>query len=349
MLKKHFSKIVLLTTTGRESRAERALGKMRDHLLIESDSDVQVVKGILGSELPAPAWWRAGNGAWGCLQSHIRIVQDAWLEGLEDILILEDDILWVPETNAALDTIMPSLPKTWGQLYLGGQHTQRPEILSDNWLAARSVNRTHAYALNRRVMPQFLQHVSHAPDYIHSPWIKHIDHQLETAHQRGDWNVLAPRYWLAGQDENYSGINGRHHMPQWWDWCETGGDKHLPFVVLPKGFEYNPVDIPIHEGYDEIAVRNARDSLHSVAVYKAMVKIWHEAWGLRRLPAIRAASPDVSSIRDKCWGPGFLHMDKIKPEQFRELLAPERFKFTEPDSEEKQEESLAMSSDERQK
>ena len=51
------------------------------------------VRALSGDWCPPPAWFKAGNGAWGCLQSHIRIVQDAIMDGIDNFLVLEDDVL----------------------------------------------------------------------------------------------------------------------------------------------------------------------------------------------------------------------------------------------------------------
>ena len=36
---------------------------------------------------PAPAWWQAGDAAWGCLMSHVMAVQEALLDGVERLLL----------------------------------------------------------------------------------------------------------------------------------------------------------------------------------------------------------------------------------------------------------------------
>ena len=51
-----------------------------------------------------------------------------------------------------------------------------------------SVNRTHAYALNRKVFKLFYTHINNAEEYIGKK-NHHID-QLEIAHRKLAWNVL---------------------------------------------------------------------------------------------------------------------------------------------------------------
>lgn len=327
MLKNHFSKICMITIRGREKRADTALTRMLDQGLVARKDDVEIVHGVYGEELPAPAWWRAGNGAWGCLMSHTRVVQDAWQGQYKNVLILEDDVLWTPDAANKLNNIMPSLPQVWGQLYLGGQHRREPEPVSEHWMIGRSINRTHAYALNRSTMPLFLRHIWHAPDYIKARENRHIDHQLEAAHRRGDWNTLTPRYWLAGQGENTSSISGKRLRAHWWDWCDVNGEPNMPYVVLPDDYKYNPSETPLHEGYNKIAIRHICESLCPNALQHAMRKVWQEAFNLRRLPALRAGTDDQMALREKHWPAGLIYVDKLTPERITEFLAPERFTF----------------------
>ena len=56
-------------------------------------------------------------------------------------------------------------------------------------------------------------HISYMQDY-HSN--KHIDHQLELAHQRKDWPVYCPVKWICGQRAGTSNISGKDNPDQIW-------------------------------------------------------------------------------------------------------------------------------------
>jgi GR25 family glycosyltransferase involved in LPS biosynthesis len=85
--------------------------------------------------------------------SHVRAVQDALLDGVDRLLLLEDDVVFHARAPQWLDRLMSEVPEDWDQLYLGGQHLKEAWPVKEKpfiW-KARNVNRTHAYALQRRV------------------------------------------------------------------------------------------------------------------------------------------------------------------------------------------------------
>jgi len=52
------------------------------------------------------------------------------------------------------------------------------------------------------------------PDYVGTN--KHIDHQLELAHQRADWPVYCPAKWICGQRAGTSNVSGKTLAAMTW-------------------------------------------------------------------------------------------------------------------------------------
>lgn len=211
-----FDKVFIINLPFNEDRKER-LGNHLDAFNLVSWEKVEWVRAISGELCSPPQWFEGGAGAWGCLQSHIRIAQDATMDGIESYCVLEDDVLFHSNSATLLRRLMSSVPSDWGQIYLGGQHLESPCPLDGNpfILKCANVNRTHAYALKRRAFAQFQQHVLNAADYMGKAcW--HIDHQLGLAHGRWEWPVYAPAWWLAGQEEGSSSICGQRTRRIWW-------------------------------------------------------------------------------------------------------------------------------------
>ena len=77
--------------------------------------DITWTKAISGDWCPPPSWWGAGNGAWGCLMSHVRAVQDAMMDGVETLCLLEDDVLFHPKAGEMLERLLRELPGDWRQ------------------------------------------------------------------------------------------------------------------------------------------------------------------------------------------------------------------------------------------
>lgn len=197
----------------------------------------QRYRAIEGDKCPHPAWWRAGNGAWGCFCSHFRLAQDALMDGLPSYLVFEDDAVFAPDFAERLPEIMEQLEGVeWDQLYLGAQvlfkESYPPCPFRKGLIRGWNFNRTHAFAVNARFMVKFTQHIMHAPDYIkahvpYSPpkedgtgeireWFPHIDHQLGFLHERKEHLILGVHPWLCGQGASSSNVSGQKTEISWW-------------------------------------------------------------------------------------------------------------------------------------
>lgn len=293
-----FSRVVVISIDSPEgkTRADRALAELKKKGLSDK---AEVFRAIDAKLCPPPDWWVANPGAWGCMQSHYRIVQDALMDDLESVLIIEDDCIWQNDPAEMARQVIEQAPDDWGQIYFGGQH--RSDKLPE-WIAGRpaivkpsSVHRTHCYAIHKRCMSQFLQHIVHAPDYIEEakrPGGKkrHIDHQLEVAHKRGDWPVYCASFWLAGQGENTSSINGKTWETQWWHLPYHGSYLLLPIIVIdrdPTPGEMSCLHIGYHPKEDCPWIDAGYEKTKAEGDVKNMTSlIMLEAWKRQRLPAI---------------------------------------------------------------
>ena len=208
----HFDRVFLINCQHRPDRLEETMAEFKRSGMADP-SKVIVTKAIVGDYTGHSAGWGAGNGAWGCLQSHRRILEDllhmrderdalAWTSAL----ILEDDVFFLDNALEDFNRFIADAPPEWGQLYLGGQHQQKVTPTDNpNLKKGNSINRTHAYAVHQSSVKQIYQHISYMPDY--GPGI-HVDHQLELAHRRKDWPVYCPARWICGQRAGTSNISG---------------------------------------------------------------------------------------------------------------------------------------------
>lgn len=216
-LRKHFSRAHCVNLKYRPDRWEDFL----ERLACLGVTGVDRYEGISGDICQPPHWWRSGNGAWGCLMSHFRIVQDALTDGLDSVLIFEDDVCFSDDFAERLPSIMEEIDKlngNWDMLYLGGQHlyheTSPPWPFRESLVRCNNVNRTHAFAVSKRFMVKFCQHIVHAPDYMDAKSDMHIDHQLGELHRQ--FVILAAQPWVCGQGGGSSNITGEVEKPMWW-------------------------------------------------------------------------------------------------------------------------------------
>ena len=216
-----FDRVYVINCAHRPDRLEETKKHLEETGMADNDK-VHYYPAIIGDWVTHPADWGSGRGAWGCLRSHQRILEDViqdrddrHMMTLNNVLILEDDVIFRDDPLTRLNEFMEDVPEDWGQIYLGGQHRRNHgETDSPNVIIGNSINRTHAYAVNQSIFTQLYRHISYASDYKNTN--KHIDHQLEVAHRRKDWNVYCPADWIAGQREGSSNISGKVSKTMFW-------------------------------------------------------------------------------------------------------------------------------------
>lgn len=174
------------------------------------------IHAIDGTKCPAPPDWTAGNPAWGCYRTHLRIIEDL-ANGTIDgpALIFEDDAEPLgPDFAERLAAFLADVPPKWDMIYLGGQHLDRniapPDKITCQVLRAYNVNRTHAYAVHPRFARQLYEHLTR-PD-----WEKghHIDHHYGRIHRTA--RTYCPTAWLFGQAAGYSDIAAKEQPRRTW-------------------------------------------------------------------------------------------------------------------------------------
>lgn len=274
---KFFDHVFLISL---DDRREAAESRLRDAWIF----DYEVIRAFRGDVIGVPSWWRAGGGAWGCYTGHLHALHRAWQLGVESALILEDDVIFAPLFREKLGLLMRNVSDDWGQLYLGGQLRGPTEPVNEFVLRPSRVNRTHAYAVHRNAIPSILRHLMEFQEIIKGDVVYHIDHHLEEAHMRKAWGVYAPTWWLCGQGEASSAVNGRQEWVRWWH--NDLFAQHLPLIVCPPG---HPQTEGLHFGYncDKTWCPTVAARMHNAeALRHRLVELKHEALRHGFLPAV---------------------------------------------------------------
>lgn len=198
---------------------------------------VQRIRAIDGRRCRPPAWWRQGGGAWGCMISHIRVLEDALADGLDRrggvLLVLEDDALFPHDFAERAARFIRALPRDWEQVYFGGQHQglriRRPKRVNEHVVRPYRVNRTQAYAVRGAYIRTLYQHLCDWPAHARSPR-HHVDHRMELLHASGRHRIYAPTQWLIGQAGGPSDISGRITQDRFWHGWQAAAPAHRPPV-----------------------------------------------------------------------------------------------------------------------
>jgi hypothetical protein len=83
-----FEKVFILTLPGAGERRAVLEGHLREVGIVDLGR-VTWVRAVAGSVCPPPIWFRAGEGAWGCFCSHVRMAQDAAMDGVGAYFAIE--------------------------------------------------------------------------------------------------------------------------------------------------------------------------------------------------------------------------------------------------------------------
>jgi hypothetical protein len=170
---------------------------------------IEYFAAIHGDTVGVPDYFHQGGGAWGCLQSHRRILELSLMAGHERVLIMEDDVDLTPEFGAKAIRFLTDLgDEPWDCLMLGGQHMAAPSPFKPGVWRCGNTQRTHCLAFSRGFMRELYRHWS-------APWDQHCDRSLGPF--AGYYRTYCPPRFIAGQRGGRSWITGGSKPPEWWN------------------------------------------------------------------------------------------------------------------------------------
>ena len=160
----------------------------------------QRFEAIDGAATPPPQDWDKGPGAWGCLLSHLAVLDGAIEDGSNSLFVLEDDALTVPDFAALAGQFLGRVPADWDCLMFGADHLLPPAPVEVGVVRCTAANRSHAYAVRgpfMNVLSEFWSKTTNDHcDVVMSSLMRHF-------------KAYAPDPLLIGQDAGHSDISGR--------------------------------------------------------------------------------------------------------------------------------------------
>ena len=134
-------------------------------------------------------------------QSHLQAMQAAYdaetpTDGppatSEYVMVIEDDVVFVPGFKERLPTLLKSTPKQMSLFYIGylrySHSALDPDSKGKKWLKMTPVYGLHCYAIRRVVLPEFIKFMRDCngpvDDYIASNWRKYVVSAQPLAYQR---------------------------------------------------------------------------------------------------------------------------------------------------------------------
>ncbi len=214
--KNYFNRVVLINLKRRPDRLAQA--KKNLHQARWPFQSPEVFTAVDGADTRLPKDWRHGPGAWGCLQSHRAVLQQAITDGVGSLLVLEDDICFAKNFAVQVKKFLRAVPDDWDQLMFGGQHFSEhgePFLVEPGVLRCMDCERTHAYAVRGdylRLLHQRLSGGGRFKGRAHCDWIMGRDPSMQLSHK-----VYAPEFFLIGQERSHSDVYGAMQPRKFWN------------------------------------------------------------------------------------------------------------------------------------
>ncbi|MFO0824984.1 MAG: glycosyltransferase family 25 protein [Gemmataceae bacterium] len=165
-----------------------------------------VFEAVDGLARPTPEGWADGAGAWGCLQSHRQVLDQAIRDHVKALLVLEDDACFRGDFRIQAEKFLNAVPSDWDQLMLGGQHMATAAPVVPGVVRCHKCHRTHAYAIRGRFLRDLSRHWDTASG--------HCDHVM--GNLQPEYRVFAPDPFLVGQAAGPSDISGTTNSRKFW-------------------------------------------------------------------------------------------------------------------------------------
>jgi glycosyl transferase, family 25 len=195
-----FPEKVCINLERRPERWQQARAQFDLHQL----KSVRRFPALDGVTLEVPAGWNGSAGAYGCLRSHVAVVQEALCHKLPRVLIFEDDVVLDSDFNEKFSRYVAQAPSDWDMLFFGGLHLFiRPQPISNHISRLSHSYSTFAYAMKQTVYESFIE--------INSRSLEPVDKNNVILQERFNCYGFTPP--LAWVEENYSDTQDKFLYP----------------------------------------------------------------------------------------------------------------------------------------
>src|SRR5215212_2518982 len=147
-----FPNKVCINLERRSDRWRRMQARFADHGI----TNVTRFHALDGLSIDVPASWDDFPGAYACLQSHLAVIENAYQNKTDSVLIIEDDVVFPPHFNRAFSQYIKELPDDWDMLYFGALHGDPPVSVTEHIVKLTHSLSTYTYALKHTIYEAFI-------------------------------------------------------------------------------------------------------------------------------------------------------------------------------------------------
>lgn len=176
-------------------------GRLKEHHI----ADVFRFPALDGKTLNIPPVWDDFPGAYGCLRSHLEVVETARQQARHSVLIFEDDAVLDPNFNARFEKCVEQLPGDWDMLFFGGIHGEGSIKVTENITRVTDTLSTYAYALKHTIYNRFIE--------LNRQALTVLDENTRALQKEFNCYCFMPH--LAWVEDDYSDVREERSDP-WW-------------------------------------------------------------------------------------------------------------------------------------
>lgn len=207
----YFDKTFCINLDSRPDRWQSATEEFKKHSL-----QVERISGIDGSKMNLDFPQEIKEGAVGCALSQLFAIKYAKQLGLNNFLLLEDDVQFEDDINNVFEDYVKEVPEDWDMLYLGGQHYHGMNLqkISEHVYKCEYTLAAHSVAFKSTVYDRFINNLIDIT--------KPCDVHYAESHKEINAYVFIPH--LTWQKNSFSDIEKtnvdytflkQHRYPQW--------------------------------------------------------------------------------------------------------------------------------------
>ena len=200
-LDEFFPHQVCINLDTRPDRWQRMTARFAEHEL----RNVIRFPAVDGNTLELPSTWKHSPGAYGCLRSHLAVIEHARDHSKPSVLIFEDDAEFDPQLNTKFSAFAKQLPDDWDMVYFGGLHGKPPLEVSTNVVRVTYTLSTYTYALKHTIYDAFIDLNRRAETVL--------DENTRSLQDQFNCYCFMPH--LAWVEEDYSDVRDEK-VDLWW-------------------------------------------------------------------------------------------------------------------------------------
>ena len=155
----------------------------------------------------------------GCRRAHKLCIRKAKEAGAKNLLILEDDFIFISRDMNHLNSTLENLKKyDWELFYLGGKIDKKIEDLENN-LCSVKLWFTHAYAINHTVFDKILSYTPKTGEFHLTPKHKSTttDEHIDTYYYINDFKQYLINPVMAFQTDEVTTDRAHFLLRSFWN------------------------------------------------------------------------------------------------------------------------------------